>query len=577
MSARVSAEAELVRRAQQGQRDAFGELFERLHQPVLNYVYHMLGERQTAEDVTQEAFLRAQEHIAQLGPPWDFKSWVYRIAGNLAIDLVRGEKPSLDTEQSEDVPEPVTTRRPLERSVQREETRLSVRKTLASLPPPYRQALILREMNGLSYDEVARALECSNDNARQLVHRARLRFRELHGLRTVLASGGLRCRQLGELVSAYHDGELTDRERRLVEEHLKACADCSDTREDMKKLAGLMASLVPVVPSGAWKAKVLEELARQPMPSTPVPASPTPPPAPVPTAAGLAGFLGSGIGKVLLGSAVALPLLLAVAAVLTARLLPMITPPDPTSVHGTAPALPSATAAGAAATPTPLPLAASPTASAATSTMPPASTSTATLGPPVVLVLRQANCRAGPGLVYDVIGYLQVGDTSPIDGRNAGSTWWWIRQVAGVGHCWVSDAVVEVSGDTSGVPVLSPPPTPTPPDTQPPMVTITHSPSGRWHPNTKEKVTFTATAGDDRAVARIEIWIQPPSANTFTLVRSCTGTQTCVYVGGPYLPGVGLYFARAFDGAGNQSETPEYNLTIYAALGWLGCPRMTGG
>lgn len=566
MSARGSAEAELVQRAQQGQREAFGELFERLHQPVLNYVYHMLGERQAAEDITQEAFLRAQEHIAHLGPPWDFKSWIYRIAGNLAIDLVRAEKPWLDTEQSEDVPEPVTTRRPLERSVQREETRLNVRKTLASLPPPYRQALILREMNGLSYDEVARALECSNDNARQLVHRARLRFRELHGLRTVLAGGGLRCRQLGELLSAYHDGELTGRERQRVEEHLKACAECSDTREDMKKLGGLMALVTPVVPSGAWKAEVLEELARRPMPSGPVPASPTPPPPPAPTGAGLAGYLGTGIGKVLLSSAVALPLLLASAAVLAARLLPMITPPNPTRVPETLPALPSATAPGAAvATPTPLPPAASPTASTATLTIPIPSPSTATLGPPMVLVLLQANCRAGPGRVYDVVGYLHVGDTSPIDGRNAEATWWWIRQV--VGRCWVSDAVVEVSGDTSRVPVLPPPPPPTPPDTRPPTVSIRHWPSGKLRPHSHEQVTFTASASDDRAVARIEIWIRPPGATSFALARSCTGTQTCVYVGGPYAPGTGLYYARAVDGAGNKSETAEYSLTIHAALG----------
>lgn len=567
MSVRKSLEAELVRRAQHGEREAFGKLFERLHQPVLNYVYHMLGERQAAEDVTQEAFLRAQQHLAQLGPPWDFKSWIYRIAGNLAIDLVRKEKPSLDTEQADDVPEPATTRRPTERKVQREETRLSVRSTLASLPPTYRQALILREINGLSYDEVARAMECSNDNARQLVHRARLQFRELHGLRMVLAGGGLRCRQLGDLLSAYHDGELTERERRLVEEHLRTCAECSDTREDMKKLAVLMASLTPVVPSGAWKAKVLEQLAHSAMPSSPTP-PPLPPP---PSAAGLAGFPGSWVGKAGLVLALAVPVLAVGAVIWASHILP-IGPATPTLTSGTDTVVPP-TAASAAATATPHPPAASPTPAPAAATALPSSTSTSslppTLGLPMVLVLQQANCRAGPGLVYEIIGYLHPGDISPIDGRNAESSWWWVQQVAGWGHCWVSDAVVEVSGDTSAVPMLPPPSTPTPPDTRPPSVTVAHSPSGPSHPDSHEQVTFTAAAQDDRSVARIEIWILAPATQTFVLARACSEVTTCIYTGGPYPAGTGQYFARALDASGNQAETPRHDLTIYLFFGGL--------
>ncbi len=177
-------------------------------------------------------------------------------------------------------------------------------------------------------------------------------------------------------------------------------------------------------------------------------------------------------------------------------------------------------------------------------------------------VLQQANCRAGPGLVYDIIGYLYPGDVSPIEGRNAESTWWWIQQVTGWGHCWVSDAVVEVRGDTSQVPVLLPPPTPTPPDTQPPAVAVRHSPTGAGRPHTKDVVTFTASASDDRGVARIEIWLRMPGAPS-TLAASCAGTATCVYQGGPYPRGTLQYSARAVDSAGNQAETPIYSLIIY--------------
>jgi len=160
------ADIALVRRAQAGDGEAFAQLFHQLHQSVLNYIYRTVGDRHAAEDITQDAFIRAHERVGQLGPPWDFKSWVFRIASNLAIDYLRQGKRFVDVEEPMEMGRPPTTQRPAERQVQRGEAREAVEATLVLMPTKYRQALVLREINGLAYGEVATALECNYDNAR---------------------------------------------------------------------------------------------------------------------------------------------------------------------------------------------------------------------------------------------------------------------------------------------------------------------------------------------------------------------------------------------------------------------------
>ena len=253
-----------VRRAQAGDSAAFAELFKELHRPVLNYVYRTVGDRQLAEDITQDAFLRAHQRLAQLGPPWDFKSWIFRIAGNLAIDTLRRNRRFVDQEEPQEMGNPPSTQRPAEKQVERREARRQVERTLALLPTTHRQALILRELNALSYAEVSRALECSYDNARQLVHRARLAFRELHGIRLLAESGAARCEALGDLLSAYQDDEIQPDEQKAIRQHLATCEHCQETERDLRRVAGLIAALPPLAPSPGWVEKMLEQLKGNP-------------------------------------------------------------------------------------------------------------------------------------------------------------------------------------------------------------------------------------------------------------------------------------------------------------------------
>lgn len=270
MAVRDSArdDIELVRRAQAGDQNAFTELFQRLHQPVLNYVYRMLGDREAAQDITQDAFVRAHLNLGQLGPPYDFKSWIYRIAGNLALNLIKRERRFVDDEELESMASPGSPKRPSELEAQREELRQAVWNSLDDIPSVYRQALILREFNQLSYKEIAQALERSYDNTRQIIHRARRRFADAHIGRKMIAEGPYRCGILGDLLTAHRDRELKAEEHLAVEEHIGTCADCQATQKDLRKASALLALIPPIFPSKAWAATVLEEIARQsPTPS----------------------------------------------------------------------------------------------------------------------------------------------------------------------------------------------------------------------------------------------------------------------------------------------------------------------
>ncbi|MFH1183440.1 MAG: hypothetical protein V1755_00165 [Chloroflexota bacterium] len=106
-------------------------------------------------------------------------------------------------------------------------------------------------------------------------------------------------------------------------------------------------------------------------------------------------------------------------------------------------------------------------------------TLTSTPGAPSVTATQDSNCRLGPGTTYQVTSSLLVGQTAPITGRNTDSSWW-VIQIPGSGECWIWGELVNVAGDTSQVPVKTPPPLPTATLTQPAPLTAPspNSPSG---------------------------------------------------------------------------------------------------
>jgi len=167
-------ETGLIAKAQQGDRLAFGELVRRHREGVINVVYRMCGDATLAEDVAQEAFIRAWQHLPNYQPRSPFRNWVYRIATNAALDVLRRERETVDVDT---LPLASSDEGP-EATVERGERGARVRQAVLSLPPASRAVLVLREYEGLSYREIADTLAIPIGTVMSRLNYARNRLRE---------------------------------------------------------------------------------------------------------------------------------------------------------------------------------------------------------------------------------------------------------------------------------------------------------------------------------------------------------------------------------------------------------------
>ncbi|MGF1505657.1 MAG: sigma-70 family RNA polymerase sigma factor [Chloroflexi bacterium] len=168
-------ELDLIERAQTGDRHAFSELVRRYRAAVIRVVYRMCGDSHVAEDAAQEAFIRAWMHLPRYQPRSAFRSWLYRIATNAALDVLRRQKPTTDIDE---LPLCDTTLGP-ERVMVVEERASLVREAVMALSPASRAALILREYEGMSYQEIADTLEIPIGTVMSRLNYARKQLRIL--------------------------------------------------------------------------------------------------------------------------------------------------------------------------------------------------------------------------------------------------------------------------------------------------------------------------------------------------------------------------------------------------------------
>jgi len=170
----ADAELELIAQAQQGDRRAFGELVRLNREGVINVVYRMCGDVNLAEDAAQEAFVRAWQHLPNYRPRSPFRNWVYRIATNVALDVLRREKETIDVDA---LPLAASDGGP-EATVERKERGERVRQAVLALPPASRVVLVLREYEGLSYQEIADTVGIPIGTVMSRLNYARTRLRQ---------------------------------------------------------------------------------------------------------------------------------------------------------------------------------------------------------------------------------------------------------------------------------------------------------------------------------------------------------------------------------------------------------------
>ncbi len=171
----ASHEEMLVTRAQQGDRGAFGELVCMHSTGVIQVVYHLCGNAQVAEDAAQETFLRAWQHLAEYRSQGTLRSWLYRIAINAALDMLRREA-KLSPDDVDDLQLPDSKPGPEAALVASEQATL-VRQAVNTLPPASRAVLVLREYQRLSYQEIATALDIPMGTVMSRLNYARSQLR----------------------------------------------------------------------------------------------------------------------------------------------------------------------------------------------------------------------------------------------------------------------------------------------------------------------------------------------------------------------------------------------------------------
>jgi RNA polymerase sigma-70 factor (ECF subfamily) len=167
---------------------AFGLIVARYQVRLLNFVYRMIGDRERAEDLVQEAFLRVHRHLDRFDRSRKFSTWVYTIASNLAKNELRnrGRSPLVTFEQArprdEEDNRPVDfedkDNRPDDLFEQRTLKTL-VDETVAKLSSHHREVFVLRELEGKSYEEIAEIMHCNLGTVKSRLNRARQSFAEL--------------------------------------------------------------------------------------------------------------------------------------------------------------------------------------------------------------------------------------------------------------------------------------------------------------------------------------------------------------------------------------------------------------
>ena len=178
-------EVTALRRAKRGDQEAFAWLVETYQGPVYRLVLRMGLRPADAEEAAQNAFVAAWRGLPAFRGDAKFSTWLYRLATNAAIDFLRREKKHTDhadideLEQPDDGPSPQET-------VERSERTAAIRTAVAALPEQYRQVLLLRYMQELSYEEIGRALNLPEGTVKSRINRAKGQLKEL-----LAASGNL--------------------------------------------------------------------------------------------------------------------------------------------------------------------------------------------------------------------------------------------------------------------------------------------------------------------------------------------------------------------------------------------------
>jgi RNA polymerase sigma-70 factor (ECF subfamily) len=189
-------DADVVALVKQGREEAFRELIRRYERPVFSLIYRMVRDREAAEDLGQETFIKVLNHIDRYRPEFKLSSWLFKIANNITIDYLR--KRQLNTVSIDGSPHAASVAEAEATSfdveargesaldeLESRELGTAIEQAIARLRPEYRACILLRHVEGRSYEEIAATLDLPLGTVKTYIHRARHELRGALGhLRT---------------------------------------------------------------------------------------------------------------------------------------------------------------------------------------------------------------------------------------------------------------------------------------------------------------------------------------------------------------------------------------------------------
>jgi RNA polymerase sigma-70 factor (ECF subfamily) len=183
------SDQDVVLEARDGRQAAYRELVRRYERPIFSLIYRMVRNREQAEDLSQETFVKALNAIESYRPEYKFSSWIFKIANNVSIDHLRRRE--LDTLSLDGSPHALTPEAIQASALQlgdRQETALEeleakelggeIERAIATLRPEYRSCILLRHVEGRPYEEIATMLDLPLGTVKTYIHRARSELRQ---------------------------------------------------------------------------------------------------------------------------------------------------------------------------------------------------------------------------------------------------------------------------------------------------------------------------------------------------------------------------------------------------------------
>ncbi|MCL2436959.1 MAG: RNA polymerase sigma factor [Clostridiales bacterium] len=186
-------EKELIQKAKQGDQDSFEALILSCKEKAYNIALRYMQNEEDALDAVQESFIKIFRHLPKFNEQSRFDTWVYRIVVNACNDMLRKSKKMkvIDTvyknEEDEDIAFEIADKAPgPDGLLEKKEESEYIVQCLDKLSTEYKEVLILRDLNGFSYDEIASILDCSIGTVKSKISRARQKFKDIYLLKRVI-------------------------------------------------------------------------------------------------------------------------------------------------------------------------------------------------------------------------------------------------------------------------------------------------------------------------------------------------------------------------------------------------------